>query len=517
MRIRLMLISVAMAAVAVASMIPTTAAAMCHCMVPAEDADEVGDDIFSDATQVVMMREGTQTVLSLRNRYEGPPEDFAMVVPVPMVLEPEHVNTLEDDIFARIDTLTAPRLVEYFEEDPCPEDHSTADAGWENDAAAQDEDGGVSVEAEFKEGEYEITILGAEESTGLEDWLHDHDYNIPEGAAPYLEPYIQEGMYFFVAEVDPEELEFEDGEAILSPLRFHYDTEEFLLPIRLGMINSRGQQDLIVNILAKNQRYEVANYDNITIPTNLEVSEDVADNFGDFYRTLFSETVQENPGAAVTEYAWNAGSCDPCPSDMPWGMFPEDIDILGAEVLADYDGWVDPHQWVISRLHMRYEKDDIGEDLVFEKAEPIVGGREVYDDDGNLEEGAQPGDINEFQARYNIRHAWDEGIDCMDPDWGNWTRQGNHQAEGPNTTGGEVFNGETVALSSVILDVDPHERSRGHGSGGSSETSSGCAAASTATTPMGALILVAALFGLMVVRRDDGAVRISRRRRGRRS
>lgn len=507
MRTRSILLSMAIVAVAAASLIPTTADAMCHCMV-AEDADEVGDDIFSDATQVVMMRDGTQTVLSLRNRYDGPPEDFAMVVPVPMVLEPDHVKTLQDDIFARIDTLTAPRLVEYHEEDPCPDDDRGSDAGWMNEGSAPDdsESGDVTVEAEFKEGEYEITILGAEESTGLETWLNDHDYNIPDGAAPYLEPYIQEGMYFFVAEVDPDELEFRDGEAILSPLRFHYDTEEFLLPIRLGMINSRGQQDLIVNILAKDQRYEVANYDNVTIPTNLEVSEDVADNFGDFYRTLFSETVQDHPGAAVTEYAWNAGECDPCPADMPWGMFPEDIEILGAEVLPDADDWVNPHEWVITRLHMRYAKDEIGEDLVFEQAEPIVGGREVYDDEGNLEEGAQPGDRNEFQARYNIRHAWDGDISCADPDWGNWTRDHNHQAQGPNTTGEQdVFNGETVALSSAILDATPEERSRGHRSGDSTPPSTGCAAAPTTNAPAGALIVIAALLGLMTIRRDDGA------------
>jgi hypothetical protein len=62
------------------------------------------------------------------------------------------------------------------------------------------------------------------------------------------------------------------GMAQLSPLRFHYDAEQFNLPVRLGMINSAGAQDLIVHILAANQRYEVANYPNVTIPTNINVS-----------------------------------------------------------------------------------------------------------------------------------------------------------------------------------------------------------------------------------------------------
>jgi hypothetical protein len=53
-------------------------------------------------------------------------------------------------------------------------------------------------------------------------------------------------MKFFVAKVDPAKVKFEDGRAALSPLRFHYDSDEFNLPIRLGLANSSGTQDLIV-------------------------------------------------------------------------------------------------------------------------------------------------------------------------------------------------------------------------------------------------------------------------------
>ena len=50
--------------------------------------------LTNDATQVVLMREGTRTVLSMQNNYQGPPQDFAMVVPVPVVLQKENVKTL---------------------------------------------------------------------------------------------------------------------------------------------------------------------------------------------------------------------------------------------------------------------------------------------------------------------------------------------------------------------------------------------------------------------------------------
>jgi hypothetical protein len=42
--------------------------------------------LFNNATNVVLMRQGTRTVLSMQNNYQGPPENFAMVVPVPVIL-----------------------------------------------------------------------------------------------------------------------------------------------------------------------------------------------------------------------------------------------------------------------------------------------------------------------------------------------------------------------------------------------------------------------------------------------
>jgi len=106
---------------------------------------------------------------------------------------------------------------------------------------------------------------------------------------------------------------------MLSPLRFHYDSDAFSLPVRLGLLNSGGKQDLIVHILAAGKRYEVANYPNVTIPTNLDVDESARDKFGSFYAALFDKTVELNPKAVVTEYAWDASTCDPCPSGRPCG------------------------------------------------------------------------------------------------------------------------------------------------------------------------------------------------------
>src|SRR5947207_153478 len=65
-----------------------------------------GAKLFNNATQVVLLRQGTRTVLSMQNNYKGPPEGFAMVVPVPVILKKENVRTLSKGIFERIDQLT---------------------------------------------------------------------------------------------------------------------------------------------------------------------------------------------------------------------------------------------------------------------------------------------------------------------------------------------------------------------------------------------------------------------------
>ena len=434
------------------SLLAPRAEAFCGFYVSGADAK-----LFNNATQVVLMREGTRTVLSMQNNYQGPTGDFAMVVPVPIVLQEENVKTLPRAIFDRIDALTAPRLVEYWEQDPCAAFEEAKGRGGPpgmapRAAAAparEKSDLGVTVEAEFAVGEYQIVILSAKDSSGLDTWLRQEKYKIPEGAEAYLRPYVQSGSKFFVAKVDAKKVKFEDGMVTLSPLRFHYDTETFSLPVRLGLMNSKGTQDLIVNVLARAQRYEVANYPNVTIPTNIEVADDVRTRFGGFYTALFDRTMERTPKAVITEYSWDASSCDPCPTPA---LTPNELTTLGADALPSSQGSptspgrespvVAPPQtrpggpmnpmptrlgrrpwggggFVLTRLHARYTKDAVGEDLVFRAAPPIAGGREQRQGNG-LEKGATPGGMNNFQGRYIIRHPWTGAVACNNPRRGVW-------------------------------------------------------------------------------------------------
>jgi hypothetical protein len=112
-----------------------------------------------------------------------------------------------------------------------------------------------------------------------------------------------------------------------------------------------------------------------------------------------------------------AGSCDPCP--VP-ALTDGDIATLGGDVIGGTDQPSAAADFVVTRIHARYGKDTLGEDLIFRRASPIVGGRELLAQGGRLEQGAVPSDINNFQARYVIRHPWTGAVNCANPKRGIW-------------------------------------------------------------------------------------------------
>jgi hypothetical protein len=459
------------------SLVPRAALAFCGFYISGADGK-----LTNNATLVVLMRDGTRTVLSMQNNYQGPPQDFAMVVPVPVVLHKKDVKTLPREVFDRVEQLSSPRLVEYWEQDPCaPREVDMPSAAPVAMAAGADISASesavkhhVKIEARFSVGEYDILILSAKDSMGLDAWLHEQNYKIPAGAEPLLRPYVQMGMKFFVAKVNIAKVHFADApsngsgpaaprQAMLSPLRFHYDTRDFYLPIRLGLVNSGGAQDLIIHILAHNQRYEAANYDNVAIPTNITVKNQTRDRFGTFYAKLFDSTLAQHPRTVVTEYAWQANSCDPCPGPV---LSEEDLASLGSDALKeaaqdpDLDedeapkNASDPMDFVLTRLHVRYDASSLGDDIFFKRATPIQGGREWgADGSPNLDMYAHPADQNNFQARYVIRHEWTGAIACDSPQRGIWG--------GPPNQGSMPIVKPALGLAFAARDADLADFVRG--------------------------------------------------------
>ncbi|MGD1905445.1 MAG: DUF2330 domain-containing protein [Leptolyngbyaceae cyanobacterium] len=374
---------------AIAAFIVITPAALAFCGFYVSQADT---SLYNQASQVAIARDGDRTILTMANDYQGEVSDFAMVVPVPTVIEESQVNVGDPAIVARLDSFSAPRLVEYFDPDPCtpilpyePEAIPRPSAIPADGVRSRTEDSalGVTVEAEFTVGEYDIVILSAEESDGLETWLRQNNYRIPAGANELLQPYIRQGMKFFVAKVNLDEFD-QSGFQKLRPLQIAYESPRFMLPIRLGMMNAQAAQDLVVYLLSPSGQTELTNYRTVKIPSDMDIPVFVKDEFADFYTSMFDTSHdRENREVAFLEYAWDMRGCDPCSAD------PLTYDELRKAGVF----WITPqtgNNVFVTRLHVRYTRDKFPEDLMFQE----TNNRQF------------------FQGRYVMRHPFAGDLNC---------------------------------------------------------------------------------------------------------
>src|SRR5262249_7310568 len=97
-----------------AALSPAPAHSFCGFYVATGDAK-----LFNKSSQVVLVRDGDRTVLTMGSDFKGEPSQFALVVPVPVVLERDQIHVGDQKIVEHLDAYSAPRLVEYFDEDPC--------------------------------------------------------------------------------------------------------------------------------------------------------------------------------------------------------------------------------------------------------------------------------------------------------------------------------------------------------------------------------------------------------------
>ena len=355
--------------------------------------------LFNKASEVVIARHDNKTVITMANDFKGEVKEFAMVVPVPTVLEKEQIHVGDPAVLKHLADYSAPRLVEYFDENPCRrydlmEDRMGAMKSMAPLASARPEREralGVTVEAQYTVGEYDILILSAKESAGLETWLTDNGYRIPAGASLVLHSYLKQGMKFFVAKVNLGE-QAKLGLTHLRPLQLAFESPKFMLPIRLGTVNADGAQELFIYFLTKQGRVETTNYRTVRLPEAQEIPLYVKDTFGDFYRDLFTQQVKrESERGVFMEYAWDMNWCDPCAANPLSAEELRGLGVFWQENNGRTGGGMGQAQNVfLTRLHVRYDAAHFPEDLVFQETS----------------------DRATFQARYILRHPWAGQDEC---------------------------------------------------------------------------------------------------------
>ncbi|WP_257168012.1 DUF2330 domain-containing protein [Bradyrhizobium sp. SRS-191] len=356
--------------------------------------------LFNQSSKVVLARDGQQTSITMASDFEGDVKEFAVVVPVPTFIERKQIGVVEPNTIDHLDKYTAPRLVEYHDEDPCNPIQYRSRGGIPMPAAVgvmQERDKiryGVTVEASYDVAEYDVLILSAQESDGLTRWLTDNNYRIPQGAEAVLGSYIKQSMRFFVAKVNVERMKGL-GNGQLRPLQVRYQSAKFMVPLRLGTVNAKGPQDLIIYALTRSGRIEAANYRTVKIPSDVDVPLYIKNEFGPFYKALFERAVaRENMQAVFVEYAWDMGWCDPCAADP---LSNKELAELGARWIGSDDAtafratrWGGGSDAYVTRLHVRYDAKSFPEDIVFTETK----------------------DRSNFQGRYVQHHPWRGEAKC---------------------------------------------------------------------------------------------------------
>lgn len=368
--------------------------ATCTCFVPPKRDFVKGEQkLNNSASKVVIARKDDRTVMTVANDYKGELKEFAMVVPVPTFIEESQIHVADPDLIDRVDAFTSPRLTEIQDLNPC----TTGGWGWggvaSNDAAregsAKSGDGrgavgkdlGVTIDAEYVVGEYDIKILSAEQSEGLEKWLNKNGYGVPDGASKVFKSYVRQGMRFFVAKVNLDKKN-ESSHKFLRPLQIAYESPKFMLPIRLGMLNSEGPQDLVVVTLTAKGRVEPTNYRMVKMPTGQELPSYVKRDFHAFYEATFDRQVQkENMRVVYLEQSGFTNAVN-VPTSGTDALSNRDMRELGVF-------WSGPVY--STRMRSRYDEDHFPSDFVFQETS----------------------DQMTFTTRFTVRTPWDgSGPQC---------------------------------------------------------------------------------------------------------
>ena len=365
--------------------------------------------LFNETSQVIIAKNGDKQTVTMSSDFKGDVKDFAMVVPVPVVLAEKDIKTVNKSIFTKLDDYSSPRLVSYYDEAPCyvePEYELKTLALSDlqmapmttNMVTATGGTYGVTIEAKYTIGTYDILILSAKESGGLEQWLIDNGYKMPVGAKEVLDPYIKTNMKFFVCKVNLDNYA-KTGAVDLDPLQITYTSPKFMLPIRLGMANSTGLQDLIIYMYSKVGRIETTNYRTSLIPTDFKVPLFCQSEFGPFYRDLYNKAwSREGKNTVFLEYAWEVSPnqtqfCDPCTGDPPMVTDLKEAGVDWLELAStDYHTQARTYAGNVyfTRMHLTYDRAHFPQDLLFQET-------------ANTER---------FQGRYIITHPASGDFSC---------------------------------------------------------------------------------------------------------
>ncbi len=289
----------------------------CGCFAPPLPTPEAADfAVNQQAEQIIFeVQEGTISA-HVRIFYQGDPEEFAWLLPMPTVPDLALSNGL---LFGLIDEQTGP-IARSSVRDLCPQQKyycqvhppcptpnlavpsPTPGAGpvvegdFASDGAMNAADPlappPVEVLAREQIGAYDTITFAAEEADLAVDWLNENGLIVNETMSPYMQPFLDAGMVFIASRLVP-------GADLdeIRPLQLTYEADAPSIPLQLTAIAAEPHM-MVTAFIYADQEFEPAFLPTVEVP-----AEEIYTRGRSNYPMVLSRVVDEEGGAAfVKEY-----------------------------------------------------------------------------------------------------------------------------------------------------------------------------------------------------------------------
>lgn len=304
--------------------------------------------VDQSAERIIFVQEDAETVTSyVEITYQGEPQDFAWIVPVPSVPE---LDVWHAGAFNALDAMTSPRVWgdECFEPEPEPESEPEGGAGGGGPAPAP----GVDVLAREQVGPFDTVTIASDDPRALIEWLRTNDFRVLPEMEPFIGLYTADNMKFVAMKLQPGE-----GIDAIAPIKMRYRARNPAVPLRLTAVAAQPDMGVRIWLLGDERAGP------INVPAlDLDESQLRADWYGKNYLPLVSRTVDRAGGRGfITEFA---GSSAPLAERTRNAFVPERAGQQAIDARDALTALLDSKPYV-TRLFTRLNPEEMDIDPVF--------------------------------------------------------------------------------------------------------------------------------------------------------
>lgn len=316
--------------------------------------------VDQSAERIIFVANPDDTVtMAVQITYDGSADEFAWILPLGEVPDPESLDVLHTSVFGTVEGQTSPVFV-------APEDCNRPDrsrsVSFDSSAPNAGSPGGVDVAFTKNVGPFTAAAVESEDPAALVAWLKENGYRVTPVMEPFIELYTKEGKKFLA-------LKLQDSKDVqdIQPFAFTLPGQAPSIPLRMTAIAAEPEMGLIIHIFG-DMRFGPANWPDIEVKGS-DIPW-VANEFGGvqsvgYFSTVAKKIDEEGGLGWVTEFA---GSAENIRSQLTFNGDPNnewiDEDVReGHRKLAELIGDA-PYA---TRLYARLSAEEMKSDPIFRR------------------------------------------------------------------------------------------------------------------------------------------------------